>query len=79
MDDKPFPWEALYRALVRRICELNTQYPVSTSRLHPEIAALAEVHSEITTREKNTTKQTPPPNRSTEETTVSSEKHPTHP
>ena len=50
-EDDPFPWEAVYRALVRRIVELDAQYPVSSSRLQPEIAALAQVHSEVLERQ----------------------------
>ena len=50
-DETPFPWRALYRALVKRLIELDEQFPVSSSRLQPEIAALAQVHGEILDRE----------------------------
>jgi len=49
-ESDPFPWEALYRALAGRIIELSAQYPVSSSRLQPEIAALALVHGEVLER-----------------------------
>ena len=50
-ESEPLPWEALYRALAGRILELSDQYPVATSRLMPEIAALAQVHGEVLDRE----------------------------
>ena len=53
MTDEPFPWEAVYRALVNRVCELADQYPVSANRLHPELAKLARIHGEICDREPN--------------------------
>jgi hypothetical protein len=50
-EGKPFPWRALYKALVKRLIELDEQFPVSSSRLQPEIAALAQVHGEILDRQ----------------------------
>ena len=50
----PFPWEAVYRALVKRLAELADQYPVSASRLNPELAALVDIHREIVDRERTT-------------------------
>ena len=47
MSDDPFPWEALYRALVDRLAELAEladQHPV------PELAAVAAVHAEVCDR-----------------------------
>ena len=50
MDDKqPFPWRALYRALVRRIAELDYQRP--HRHLASEIAVLAQAHTEVLDRE----------------------------
>jgi len=47
-EGKPFPWRALYRALVRRIAELDDQRP--HRHLASEIAVLAEVHAEVLER-----------------------------
>ena len=49
-EGKPFPWRALYKALVKRLIELDEQFPVSSSRLQPEIAALALIHAEVLER-----------------------------
>ena len=49
-EGKPFPWRALYKALVKRLIELDEQFPVSSSRLQPEIAALAQIHAEVLER-----------------------------
>lgn len=42
-----FPWEAIYRSLVKCIGDLTDQHPVSSTRLMPEMKALAKVHREV--------------------------------
>ena len=48
-EDDPFPWEAVYRALVRRICQMNDQRPYRL--LASDVAALAIVHGEVLKRQ----------------------------
>ena len=48
-EDDPFPWEAVYRALVRRICQMNDKRPYRF--LASDVAALAIVHGEVLERQ----------------------------
>lgn len=41
-----FPWRAVYKALVRRICEVSEE-DLSEMMLTAEVRALARVHSEV--------------------------------
>jgi len=49
-DETPFPWRAVYKALVQCLGELADQYPVSATRLVPEVSALAKMHAEVLER-----------------------------
>jgi len=49
-DETPFPWRAVYKALVKCLGELADQYPVSATRLVPEVSALAKMHAEVLER-----------------------------
>ena len=47
--DEPFPWEAVYRALVKRLCQMNDKRPYRF--LANDVGVLALVHGEIIERE----------------------------
>ncbi len=44
-DEKPFPWRAVYKALVKCLGELADQDPAM-----PEVEALAKMHAEVLER-----------------------------